>query len=71
MTVEELEASFVGIDLPEEAELYPGVIVRDVPKFIASHIATIKNASNARMSDAFVDRLVRLLEIIEERDKAE
>ncbi|TCD00055.1 DUF6965 family protein [Pedobacter psychroterrae] len=71
MTVEELEAAFIGIDLPEEAELYPGVIVRDVPKFIASHIATIKNASNARMSDAFVDRLVRLLDIIEQRDKAE
>lgn len=71
MTVEELETAFIGIDLPEEAELYPGVIVRDVPKFIASHIATIKNASNARMSDAFVDRLVRLLEIIEQRDKAE
>lgn len=71
MTVEELEAAFVGIDLPEEAELYPGVIVKDVPKFISSHITTIKNASNARMSDAFVDRLVRLLEIIEERNKAE
>jgi len=71
MTVEELEAAFIGIDLPEEAQLYPGVIIRDVPKFIASHIATIKNASNARMSDAFVDRLVRLLEIIEQRDKDE
>ena len=71
MTVEELEAAFTGIDLPEEAQLYPGVIIRDVPKFIASHIATIKNASNARMSDAFVDRLVRLLEIIEQRDKDE
>ena len=71
MTVEELEAAFIGITLPEEAELYPGVVVKDVPKFVESHITTIKNASNARMSDAFVDRLVRLLEIIEERDKTE
>ncbi len=70
MTIDELEAAFVGINLPEEAELYPGVIIRDIPKFIASHIVTIKNASNARMSDVFVDRLVRLLDIIEEQDKA-
>ena len=70
MTVEELEAAFEGIDLPEEAELYTGVIVRDVPKFIASHITTIKNASNARMSDVFVDRLVRLLEIINQQNEA-
>jgi len=69
MTVEELEAAFIGIDLPEEAQLYPGVIIRDVPKFIASHITTIKNANNARMSDAFIDRLVRLLDVIEERTK--
>ena len=71
MTIDELEAAFIGIDLPDEAELYPGVIVRDLPKFIASHITTIKNASNARMSDAFVDRLVRLLEIINERNDEE
>ena len=71
MTVEELEAAFEGIDLPEEVELYSGVVVKDVPKFIESHITTIKNASNLRMSGVFVDRLVRLLEIINEKNQSE
>lgn len=69
MTIEELEAEFSGIELPREARLYPGVVVKDVPKFIASHITTIKNAQNARMSDVFIDRLVRLLEIIKQHNE--
>lgn len=66
MTAEEFEAAFHGIDLPEEAELYTGVKITDIPKFLETSLSYLKNNAPSRMTEVIEDRLNRLLEIINE-----
>ncbi|MBG6234694.1 hypothetical protein IWX76_001249 [Pedobacter sp. CAN_A7] len=65
MTIEELEAYFEGIDLPESVKLNEATIIVDLPKFIKSHIITVKAHGHIRAYQSFYDRLVQLKDILE------
>lgn len=67
MSLEELEAYFNGIDLPEKVKLVQGVLIEDVPLFIASHISFVKGNPDLRSAEVFLQRLQRLQEVIEEK----
>lgn len=64
MTVEEYEAAFHGIDMPEALQLAPGVTVKDVPGFIAASIHILKTSTSERVMDPVKWRLDRALELI-------
>lgn len=65
MTADEYEAAFHGIDLPKEAQLYPGVRVSDVPEFIEAELTLLRGTKTSRIIEVVKDRLDRLLEIIQ------
>lgn len=66
MTAEEFEAAFHGIDLPQEAQLYTGVKITNIPKFLETSLNYLKNNAPSRMTEVISDRLQRLLEIVQE-----
>ncbi|WP_432710970.1 DUF6965 family protein [Pedobacter sp.] len=65
MTIEELEAYFEGIDLPESVYLNEATKIIDLPKFIKSHVITVKAHGHIRAYQSFYDRLLQLKEILE------
>lgn len=65
MTIEELEAYFSGIDLPQSLELSPGTRVNDVAHCIQTHLVVLKIHGNVRPFEGFYDRLIKIKEIIE------
>ena len=65
MSIEELEAYFQGIELPEQVELVTGVVIMDVPLFLQSHFSYIKNNPGLKSTDVFLQRLNDLQVIIE------
>ena len=65
MLVEELEAYFHGIELPEQIELVTGVVIMDVPLFLQSHFSYIKNNPGLKSTDVFLQRLNQLHAILE------
>lgn len=67
MSVEELEAYFQGIELPEQVELVTGVVIMDVPLFLQSHFSYIKNNPGLKSTDVFLQRLNDLYNIFEKR----
>jgi len=67
MSVEELEAYFQGIELPEQVELVTGVVIMDVPLFLQSHFSYIKNNPGLKSTDVFLQRLNDLYNILEKR----
>lgn len=71
MSVEELEAYFNGITLPEKVELVQGVVIVDVPLFLQSHFSYIKNNSTFKSADVFLQRLNQLHVILEKSNQAE
>jgi len=67
MSVEELEAYYEGIELPETVELVTGVVILDVPLFLQSHFSYIKNNPGLRSTDVFLQRLNQLHDILESK----
>lgn len=67
MSVEELEAYFEGIALPDQVELVTGVVIMDVPLFLQSHFSYIKNNPGLRSTDVFLQRLNDLHLILEKK----
>ena len=65
MTIEELEAYFEGIDLPESVYLNEATKIVDLPKFIKSHVITVKAHGHIRAYQSFYDRLVQVKDILE------
>jgi hypothetical protein len=65
MSVEELEAFFTGIDLPDKIQLVTGVDILDVPQFIISHITYIKDNPELKSIGPFMDRLHQLQVILD------
>lgn len=63
MTIEELEAHFSGIDLPQSLELGPGLKVNDVALCIQTHITLLKIHGNVRPFECFYDRLIKIKEM--------
>lgn len=66
MSIEELEAYFAGIELPEKVELVKGVVIEDVPLFLQSHFSYIKANETLKSVDVFIQRLHQLHVILEE-----
>ncbi|WP_394347794.1 DUF6965 family protein [Pedobacter hiemivivus] len=65
MTIDELEAHFSGIDLPQSLELYPGTKLNNVAQCIDTHITLLKIHGNVRPFECFYDRLIKIKELIE------
>jgi hypothetical protein len=65
MSLEELEAYFNGIELPEKVELVQGVVIEDVPLFLQSHFSYVRNNGTLKSADAFLQRLIQLQVILE------
>lgn len=65
MTVEELEAYFEGIDLPESVYLNKATKIVEVKKFIKSHLITVKAHGHIKAYSSFLDRLIQLKDILE------
>lgn len=63
MTIEELEAHFSGIDLPQSLALGQGVYVNDVAHCIDTHLTLLKLHGNVRPFECFYDRLIRIKEL--------
>jgi hypothetical protein len=66
MSVEELEAYFTGIELPEKVELVQGVVIEDIPLFLDSHFSYLKKNGDLKSADVFLMRLRQLQAKIEE-----
>lgn len=66
MTIEELEAYFEGIDLPESVYLNQATKISDVKKFVTSHLITVKTHGHIKAYASFYDRLVQLKDILEQ-----
>jgi len=66
MSVEELEAYFAGIELPESVELEQGVVIEDIPLFLQSHFSYLKRSGTLKSADVFLIRLQKLHDKIEE-----
>jgi len=70
MSVEELEAYFTGIELPERVELVQGVVIEDLPLFLESHFSYIKKNGSLKSADVFLQRLHQLHAKLEEAQNA-
>ncbi|RAJ35464.1 DUF6965 family protein [Pedobacter cryoconitis] len=66
MSIEELEAYFTGINLPEQIELERGVMVMNLPLFLESHLTYIKINHELRSAEVFIHRLHQLKDRLEE-----
>lgn len=71
MSIEELEAYFESVDLPENVYLNQATKITDVKKFINSHIITVKAHGHIKAYSSFMDRLLQLKEIIDAQNSAE
>jgi hypothetical protein len=71
MTIEELDAYFTGIDLPETMVLYPGVVVSDVKVCVASHLEVLHAKGELKVYAGFKYRLLRIKEILESPEPSE
>ena len=65
MTIEELEAYFAGIDLPETMTLYYGVEITNVRICIDSHLEVLKEKGELKIYAGFKERLLLIKERIE------
>lgn len=68
MSIEELEAYFAGIELPASIDLGKGVMIRDLPLFLHSHLTYIKNSGSLKSAEVFVDRLHQLHAKLESKE---
>ena len=64
MEPEEYEEIFSRLNLPKEVKLWPGVYIKDVSKFIESHLLTLKGEGSQRQKELHAMRLDRLVELI-------
>jgi hypothetical protein len=60
----ELEQFFKSVPLPKQVELEKGIIIKNVPKFIESHLAVLQHAGEKPVFESFWTRLRKLREII-------
>ncbi|MET3115702.1 hypothetical protein AAKU52_003459 [Pedobacter sp. CG_S7] len=65
MTIEELEAYFEGIDLPETVYLNKATKIVDLKQFVRSHVITVKAHGHIKSYSSFMERLIQLKDILE------
>lgn len=64
--VEDLADRLHGLQLPEVPfELYPGTIITNIEKFIATQLTTLRHDPAARTSQPALWRLEKFLELVE------
>lgn len=71
MTIEELEAYFEGIDLPESVYLNKATKIIDLKQFIRSHLITVKAHGHIKAYSSFMERLIELKNILEAENAAQ
>ncbi|MBB5636900.1 hypothetical protein HDF26_001727 [Pedobacter cryoconitis] len=64
MKPEEYEELFSQLNLPDEIKLWPGVYIKEVTKFIESHLLVLKSKNSDRQKELHKIRLDRLLELV-------
>jgi hypothetical protein len=69
MSIEELDAYFTGITLPEQIELERGVMIMDLPLFLESHLNYVKLKGDLKSVEVFVHRLHLLKDQLEALNK--
>ncbi|WP_074238438.1 DUF6965 family protein [Chitinophaga niabensis] len=71
MTANEYHNKFQDLTLPPApVKLFPGVIVTDVHGFIEKSLNILRSGQHKRVTDPIEVRLKRLIEIIEQQNKA-
>jgi len=65
MSIEELEAYFTEITLPEQIELERGVMIKDLPLFLESHLSYVKLKGDLKSAEVFIHRLHLLKDQLE------
>lgn len=63
--ITELETFFEETELPATLLLESGVMVTDVKKFIATHIAVLKQNGDKMIYQVFYNRLLKAKQIIQ------
>ena len=61
-----LKNYFKSKQVPQQIKLDVGTNITNVPLFIDSHLQVIENAQNDKMAKPFVDRLLKLQELLGE-----
>lgn len=56
--IQEMEEFFRTVKLPDRIELTPGSVIIDVPSFVSSHLAIMKQKKGVGLFEPFYDRLV-------------
>jgi hypothetical protein len=56
--------------LIKEAHLGPGIIIKDIPLFIDSHLARAKRQLDSRLREPVIERLQKLEEVIRNQTTA-
>lgn len=64
MKSEEYEQIFNSLNLPAEIRLSAGVYIKDVSKFIESHLIVLKSTDNERQKELHSTRLDQLINLI-------
>jgi len=65
MSIEELDAYFTGIALPEQIKLEQGVMVMNLPLFVESHLNYVKLKGDLKSAEVFIYRLHLLKDQLE------
>ena len=67
MRIEEIETYFASIELPQSIHLKAGETIVDVPKFVDSHLKTLKCNSGNRRFLPHYNRLMGLIAVLNEK----
>lgn len=63
--IEELETFFAKAKLPVTLHLESGVMISEVIRFVASHLAVLKHNADKPIYEVFYDRLLKAKELIQ------
>jgi hypothetical protein len=62
--LDEIERYFKEVELPESIRLNEASEITDVPKFIESHIETVRHNEDRKVSLPYLDRLRELKDLL-------
>lgn len=66
MNIDELEAYFKSKELPQTLKINRAITITNVPRYIESHLAIIRNYQDKQTFKGFYNRLIELKEILEQ-----
>ena len=62
--IQELEEFFKTVTLPETFIVNAGETIMDIPFFIKSHFRVINNHPEAKATQPFIDRLIKVKDLL-------